>query len=1151
MAYSAPTQWGVPVPSSRHRSSRAALRALALLHLALGWRAQVAPAAAQIVVPQLVADLETTVPATDSERDSLPTTVARLGNLHLFLADDGRHGRELWRTDGTAEGTVRVSDFCPGSCDASPGPLAMVGDRLFVVARDGTGRALFVSDGSDAGTRLVRRLPGTAWGAGAAYDGRFYFAVFNDFGKSNLWRSDGTAEGTEAFCTDCNVASPLVVFDGWLFFQAAALVGPYQLWRTDGTLENTHAIGGCVECQDGPPVLGGEELFLGRNHPSYGLEPWVLDSATSEPRLLADLRPGNQGSLAYPIFAWRGAAYMKLENPPGTWAWYRSDGDTPAIVHSLHPYGKIRPSDIVMTGADVLFFVTWNGTANELWALGPGQQGSRRLAQLFDQFLPLGTVRGLAAEPERALFATAPSGEPFRLWSSDGTAGGTGPLGDLRASYSSRPPAGAAGGTDLLLGLDGGAGLEPWITDGTAAGTRSLGDLKARASGDPDRLTGIGGKLYFRTHTGPWGSAPELYGVVEGSDGAARVEGTPEPWELAAAGGRLVVTDGQQLATVDAASDAVAPLPSPPTPFRLVSWGSRVALGDFDSQELWLTDGTPEGTLELLDIGGSVNYCNFTCPGGWPTYPQQITPAGDHLYFVGIPPDSSQRILRTDGTEPRTAVVEPPSLLDFADVEQLLALRDGAVAVSFVWHGSASYAYVLWAMDPAGSRSLHSSPAPLVLLAELGGRVFFGRQTSGGDELWATDGTSDGTGLVTALGSGVRVTSGPSRHDPDALAPRERSLAAGGRLYFTALDPTGGEEPWVSDGTAGGTRRLADLRPGLEGSHPTAFAAHGHCALFAATDGVRGYELWGSDGDGTFLVADLAPGGDGSSPGALAGAGERLFFAADDGIHGRELFAIHAAELESRCTEQPPPEPPPGQWLTGEAVPGFRLKARFGSAPATVEGTSAPCVAQTLCVAGARPGRAELLARIVGPRPNGRLWPHLVKLTPSLAEVWVEQEASGEVRYYRLEATPRGDDRLAGLFDREGFRPGPPVPATGSSSRSTSAADGWLTTPAIPGFRFRVRLGNAGIQGAREHPCLPATLCVSGALPGRPEVFVRITGPRPNGRLWPLVARLNASRVEVDVEQIATGIVRRYELPAPARGSDRIDGLVDRVGFAP
>lgn len=126
--------------------------------------------------------------------------------------------------------------------------------------------------------------------------------------------------------------------------------------------------------------------------------------------------------------------------------------------------------------------------------------------------------------------------------------------------------------------------------------------------------------------------------------------------------------------------------------------------------------------------------------------------------------------------------------------------------------------------------------------------------------------------------------------------------------------------------------------------------------------------------------------------------------------------------------------------------------------------------------------------------------------------------------------------------------------ATVTTPGGGGGGDGFITSPFFPDFRFRVRITPAGgteITGARETACIPETLCVSGAVPGRSEVFLRVIGPRPNGYLWPTIVRFTPSRVEVDIQQISTTIVKTYVLPAVSPTSDELPGLQDRMGFLP
>ena len=66
----------------------------------------------------------------------------------------------------SAEGTRLVQDTNPGAPGSVQAGLTVVGDRVFYFAFEpGTGRELWVSDGTPEGTRLVRDINpgGAAW----------------------------------------------------------------------------------------------------------------------------------------------------------------------------------------------------------------------------------------------------------------------------------------------------------------------------------------------------------------------------------------------------------------------------------------------------------------------------------------------------------------------------------------------------------------------------------------------------------------------------------------------------------------------------------------------------------------------------------------------------------------------------------------------------------------------------------------------------------------------------------------------------------------------------------------------------------------------------------------------------------------------------
>jgi hypothetical protein len=115
------------------------------------------------------------------------------------------------------------------------------------------------------------------------------------------------------------------------------------------------------------------------------------------------------------------------------------------------------------------------------------------------------------------------------------------------------------------------------------------------------------------------------------------------------------------------------------------------------------------------------------------------------------------------------------------------------------------------------------------------------------------------------------------------------------------------------------------------------------------------------------------------------------------------------------------PDPPAVPPLTSSEYPDFRFWVRISDS--RIGTTVAGCLPETVCVAGAIPTRAEVFVRIVGPKPNGYLWPNLVKFNTTKTEVWIQQISTGVVKYYLLPTLPTDSDTLPGVVDKTGFLP--------------------------------------------------------------------------------------------------------------------------------
>ena len=171
-------------------------------------------------------------------------------------------------------------------------------------------------------------------------------------------------------------------------------------------------------------------------------------------------------------------------------------------------------------------------------------------------------------------------------------------------------------------------------------------------------------------------------------------------------------------------------------------------------------------------------------------------------------------------------------------------------------------------------------------LGNLGEISFFTSWGSGvGVELWATNGTAEGTALIRDIDPGPDGAFGFGA-GPNAFA------ALGDQGVFVAEDTEHGAELWVSDGSFGGTRLLVDLVEGPVGSAPRELTEFGDGVFFVATVPGFGTQIWRTDGtaEGTVMVTDLG-GGAATEISELYVHGNTLYFSAfDDPAVGGELY---------------------------------------------------------------------------------------------------------------------------------------------------------------------------------------------------------------------------------------------------------------------
>lgn len=140
-----------------------------------------------------------------------------------------KYSNQLWVSDGTTTGTKKIAQF-----NDINGELCVLNNNVFFTADDGiSGYDIWKSDGTNNGTVLLKDInPSNAVGEIVLqpYNNKLYF-----FATGNLWESDGTEAGTQIFSNVYSNGFKGGVVNGKLVFYTSN----YELWSTDGTSGNT------------------------------------------------------------------------------------------------------------------------------------------------------------------------------------------------------------------------------------------------------------------------------------------------------------------------------------------------------------------------------------------------------------------------------------------------------------------------------------------------------------------------------------------------------------------------------------------------------------------------------------------------------------------------------------------------------------------------------------------------------------------------------------------------------------------------------------------------------------------------------------------------------------------------------------------------
>jgi ELWxxDGT repeat protein len=835
---------------------------------------------------------------------SSPDHLLAVGDKIFFVASQEGSGRELWVSDGSGIGTQMLGDVCPGTCDAKPVLLGVTGGALLFTAEVPNAlnrREVWRSDGTRKGTFPLRSTGSAPIYSGdssaVSIAGALLFSGCTAEFVCQLWRSDGTAEGTQQVKEV--PAFNLVAVGGKAYF----LSGDVALWASDGTAAGTQKV---RDLPSGsfphllPPAGNRLFFFMTDNH---GNELWTSDGTAAGTRAVTSFPNDNPFSGTEGIKAFGNHVYFVADDViHGTEIW-RSDG-TPETTRRITEFGFHAPLDGVFIfsqmeelGNRLLFAATDGLTATKLWTTAGTPESTAPVPCAGG--CPFVFADPLVKVGERVLFGAFDDAHGNELWSTDGTAAAL--IKDVCPGLCRGLNTGPAPflGTSFFIAATGPFSQDPlelWTSDGTAAGTRRFADPASgfQATGSLD-IAALGQTLFFAGHN--------AYGVELWAS-----DGNP--------GGTRLVTDLAQ----------DAPGSDPQEPAALADRLLFTAC-DGSSRNIWQSSGTPETTTPVTAFG--FVGC-FPSPS-----PYKLTAAGPWAYYWTQ--NGSQILLwRTDGTVSGTVQLAD---LESRDVD-LMVLGDRVFFLQPAIGDSTRQE--MWQSDgtPAGTRKVFDLPADVgkvEFLTALGSEMYFlGHQEFFRRNLWRSDGTLAGTrkltdGLsfetpphFTRVGSNVFFAAGDN---PDLGIWKTNGTSAGtvrvrggfsglsGSLFdFTALHETlyfvfenSSSDPrvstlWRSDGTGAGTVPIRGFSGGRLSFGLTPLNDR---LYFAADDGIHGLELWTSDGTtaGTTLVRDILPGPIGSQPTGLMAAGGRLFFSAGDTEHGFEPWQSDGTEAGTRLLQ--------------------------------------------------------------------------------------------------------------------------------------------------------------------------------------------------------------------------------------------------------
>jgi ELWxxDGT repeat protein len=320
------------------------------------------------------------MPPTFFADGSNPSDFVAIGGKIIFSADDGVHGRELFVTDGTRDGTVMLKEIRPSSSDSDPSELVKIGDHVYFRATSFSGAELWRTDGTEAGTELVKDIRAGVNSADPrgliVLGNKLYFSADDGLNGRELWQSDGSPAGTVmlkdlAAGLASSQPADFTEVHGTLYFTISPDGGDKHLWKTDGTAAGTTLVANIGTATE--LTSAGGTLFFASAVGGTGAELWKSNGTAAGTVRIKDLVPGPGGSHPRELQEINGVLFFEADLPGVGRGFWLSNGTAEGTTPVLNDPAPLTSVRFLSNVSGQLFFA---GTdvehGEELWKLTTG-----------------------------------------------------------------------------------------------------------------------------------------------------------------------------------------------------------------------------------------------------------------------------------------------------------------------------------------------------------------------------------------------------------------------------------------------------------------------------------------------------------------------------------------------------------------------------------------------------------------------------------------------------------------------------------------------------------------------------------------------------------------------------------------------------------